>query len=191
MENRWIFAFLLIALGTTAAPAATPKSVAIIEDAALLEKTLQELPYVRNGSGPVLYLFEFSDCPFCQNLYREYNAGNIPGVQARHVLVAVSPKSANEAAYLALSRDYTDYKLFMQKSKKAPAYVGDPKRMAALDELSAAVNETILPILKKNGWSSRTLLSPTYIWKENGTWYADGGYRKDHFEQILNSVKGK
>ncbi|MGE0267124.1 MAG: hypothetical protein AB7S78_01530 [Candidatus Omnitrophota bacterium] len=171
----------------SAAPAA---SIPIKNGGDKLKKTLEQLPYAKEGSGPVLYVFEFSDCPYCQQLYKDYN-GTIPGVEARYIFYPVNQRSVNETAALALSRNIKDYHAFMKKQKTAPAGDSTDESIDAYNAVQSAVTGSIIPTLQKNGWRSQSLVSPTFIWEENGQLYADGGYKKDYFTTILASVTSK
>lgn len=168
--------------------AAPATSVPIKKGADQLKKALEQLPYAKEGSGPVLYVFEFSDCPYCQQLYKDFN-GTLPGVEARYVFYPVNQRSVNETAALALSRNIKDFHAFMKRQKTAPAGNSTDESIDAYNAVQGAVSGTIIPVLRQNGWRNTSFVSPTFIWEENGQWYADGGYKKDYFETILASVK--
>jgi len=63
------------------------------------------------------------------------------------------------------------------------------KTLDAYNSVMEPVNNVILPTLIKNGWKSKSLVSPTFFWEENGKMYADGGYRRDHFETLIASIR--
>lgn len=183
----WLIAAIVMSMSCPAM-AAPSTSIEIKTGAKELQQALDNLPYTKDGTGPVLYLFEFSECPYCQQLYNDFN-GTIPGVETRYLFYAVSQRSANETAALGLSRNIKDYHAFMKNQKSAPAANSTNASIDAYNAIQGALTKTILPTLQKNGWRNQSLVSPTFIWEENGRLYVDGGYRKDYFETILASIK--
>ncbi len=164
-------------------------------DAERLWQTLAAMPYAARGSGPVLYTFEFSECPYSQQFYREWNT-QLEGIEVRRLFFAVSQRSANETAALARSRDADDYGAFMEGRKRAPR-VDDP-RMPAVDfnrnvdhfnSVMGPVNEVVQPILRSNGVITGGLISPTLIWREQDKVYAAGGYELEHVATITARIQ--
>jgi len=182
-----LLSVLFITLFLSHALAATSTSIEIKDGAEELKQTLEAMPYTSIGQGPVLYIFEFSECPYCQALFKEYG-GQLPGVEARHFFYAVSQRSANETAALAEHRSKNVYMAFMRNMRKAIPYDANQRRINAFNAVMGPLNEVILPTLRKNGWKSQNMVSPAFVWEEEGKLYADGGYRKDHFETLLASV---
>jgi hypothetical protein len=169
--------------------AATSVSVEIRNGFKEIKLALADLPYVSQGEGPVLYLFEFSGSAHSQKLYKRYR-GSIPGIEVRHVFYAVSQNSANETAALAMSRSVDDYQAFMEKRKRAKDVNSTQQSVDAFNSVMGPINDVILPTLRKNGWRAKSLVSPTYFWEERGKLYADGGYTASHFDAVLASVTG-
>jgi len=147
------------------------------------------MPYAKIGQGKVLYVFQFPDCSHCQDFYKDFK-GHAPGVQMRHFFYAVSQKSANETAGLARHRRANIYHVLMTQSQTAQPYDKGKKRLRAYNAVMEPLNEVIIPTLIQNGWPKKNLVAPTFIWEEDGKWYADGGYNQPGFEAILASVSG-
>jgi hypothetical protein len=174
--------------GVPVVHAATSASIEIEEGAEELRVALEALPYVSRGKGPPLYVFQFSQCPHSKQLFRDFR-GRPPGVEARHVFYAVSQKTANETAWQAMKRNNKDYGDIMKGRLRAPKYDRNDESIAAFNSVMGPINEVILPTLIENGWPSKNLISPTFLWEEDGRLHADGGYNKDRFETILASAR--
>lgn len=167
----------------------------IHSNADTLKQTLESMPYASEGSGPAIYTFEFSECPYCQLMHKEWS-GKTEGIEMRRMFYAVSPRSANEMAALARTRDINDYKAYMEGRKQAPTV--DDKRLppaeynknvALFNSIITPLDQTVEPILRQNGVISGNLVSPMLIWEEKGKWYASAGYQKPRFANILERLK--
>ena len=174
--NRSFILIFMLFLSSTAFPA-TSTSVEIKQGGEELIRTLESMPFAKTGIGVPIYVFQFPDCPYSQALYKDFQ-GNIPGVQMRHCFYAVSQKSANETATLARMPRQNIYHYYMRQSAAAGPYDKNEKTLAAYNSIMEPLNDIVLPSLIKNGWKSQNLVSPAFIWKENGKVYADGGYRR-------------
>lgn len=128
----------------------------------------------------MMWMFEYSECSYCQTKYRDFRNQDL-GLEYRRVFVPVSERSSREAAALAKSRDARDYHLYMQGRKRAPAIDRDNEAIDLHNAIIKAASEDIPPILRRNGWSARGLVFPTYFWIEDGQLMANGGYLKDNF----------
>ncbi|PYU05479.1 MAG: hypothetical protein DMG34_08235 [Acidobacteria bacterium] len=146
------------------------------------------MPYTSEGNGAVIYIFEYSDCPFAQRRYKDWK-GKLEGVELRHFFYATNERSANEMAALALSKDINAYYAYMEHRKAAPDRSKTGQSVDAFNLVSNSKTNIIIPILHNNGWALRNLVSPNYFWEIGGKWYSDGGY-KEHgrFESIMNMV---
>lgn len=151
---------------------------------------LESLPYASEGSGPVMFTFEYSECPYCQGLYRDYKAGDT-GLEFRRVFVPVSARSAAEAAALGKSRDIEDFHAFMTGRKRAPAVFNrDPASVNAYNAILKGTDE-IEAILKQNGWPRRGLVFPQFVWVESGRVFTSAGYEKSDFgKAVARALKG-
>lgn len=160
-----------------------------------LRQTLLAMPYASEGTGPAIYTFEFSECPHCQRMHRDWKDA-LQGVQMRRMFYAVSPRSAAEMTALARSRDIEDYKAYMEGRRSAPPHddrnlprAEYSKNVAAFNSIITPIDKVVEPVLRSNGVITRNLVSPMLIWEENGKLYAAGGYGKDHFANIIQRVK--
>lgn len=147
---------------------------------------LEKLPYVKEGSGPIMFTFEFSECPYCQGMYRDY--GNTTGLEHRRVFVPVSDRSAKEAAAMGKSRSIDDYHAFMTGRKRAPAFETDQASIDAYNSILDGVN-AIEGILKQNGWTRQGLVYPQYVWVEKGKVFTSGGYEKAYVGRAIERAK--
>lgn len=150
---------------------------------------LEALPYVQEGSGPIMFTFEYSECSYCQGMYRDYNVQST-GLEHRRVFVPVSDRSAKEAAALGKSRKIEDYHAFMNGQKQAPVFNRDN---AAIDVFNSIIAGTdrIEAILKQNQWPRRGLVFPQFVWIENGKVFSSAGYEKSDFgKAVARARKG-
>lgn len=187
MFSKALSVALFLFISTTTY-SATTTSVEIKDGGKKLISTLQAMPSAKMGKGPALYIFEFTDCPYCQAFYKDFQ-GFVPGIKTHHFFYAVSEKTANETAALALMPRSNIYHMFMRQSRQAAPYNKNQKRLDAYNAIMGPLNDVILPTLIKNGWKAQSLVSPTFIWEENGRVFADGGYRRDHFETLIASIR--
>lgn len=149
---------------------------------------LESLPFAVEGEGPVMWMFEFSECSYCQSKYRDFSGVDL-GLQFRRLFVPVSERAAREAAALAKSRDPRDYHAYMQGRKRAPAFDRDNEAINAHNAIIQAASQDMPPILIRNGWSARGLVFPAYFWLEDGQLMANGGYLKANFEGAVARAK--
>ncbi len=145
---------------------------------------LESLPYVSEGTGPVLFTFEYSECPYCQAMYRDHRADDA-GLEFRRVFVPVSERSAAEAAAMGKSRNIEDFHAFMTGRKRAPTVFNrDSASVAAYNAIIGGTDGIEL-ILKQNGWPRRGLVFPQFIWVENGRVFTGAGYEKSNFAKAV------
>jgi hypothetical protein len=149
--------------------------------------TLEKMPWASEGSGTPVYVFEFSECPYCQKFNQDHSAA-IPGIEMRHMFYAVSQRSANETAALAKSRDIADYRAFMVGRKRAPAYDSTDASIDAFNAIQVEIGDVIMPVLKANGWSNKSLVSPMFFYVENGKLWAQGGYETGAFDRFVARI---
>jgi hypothetical protein len=150
--------------------------------------TLASMPYTSSGKGPVLYMLEFSECPYCQAFERDWK-GQLGGVEIRRFFYAVSERTANETAYLAQTRNIDDFHAFMNRTKVAPNIRTNNAAIDAQNTVMEPLQNIIMPIMIKNGWPGRTPKSPQFMWKTNGRVYVHGGYSKESAKEILGMVR--
>lgn len=164
----------------------------IVYDKDKLLKTLESMPYSEEGpkNGPIMYYFGYSEDPYGQALYRDWN-GKLSDIRIRRILYAVSPRSANETVYLGLSRNPKDYHAFMNGTKTAPRVRTDKKSTKIFNSIMEPITKIIGPILIKNGWPIKSGVVPsTYIWEAEGHLWAAGGYEtKDYFQSVITSLR--
>jgi hypothetical protein len=166
----------------------------IRQGADTLWRTLESMPYAADGDGAPVFIFEFSECPHSQSLYRDWR-GKLQGVQLRHMFYAVSQRSANEMAALSRSRDLTDYQAFMEGTKAAPL-ADDPRLTAAeynrnvahFNAIMKPLDAVVEPTLRANGVMAGNLVSPTLVWREGDAVFASGGYEYAHMARVLERV---
>lgn len=150
---------------------------------------LESLPYVTEGSGPVMFTFEYSECPYCQGMYRDYKAGDT-GLTHRRVFVPVSDRSARETAAMGKSRDIQDYHAFMTGRKQAPVFSNDSASVQAYNAVISGTDE-IETILKQNEWPLPGFRFPQFVWIENGKVFTSAGYEKSDFGRaVARAQKG-
>lgn len=150
---------------------------------------LQSLPYAREGDGPVMYTFQYSECPYSQGMYRDYPV-DATGVEFRRVLVPVSERSAREAAALGSSRDPRDYHAFMTGTARAPALTAGTEGARIHNGILAAVTE-LEGILAQNGWPARGFVYPQFYWLEGGRVFTSAGYeRADFGKAVARTLSG-
>lgn len=145
---------------------------------------LGTLPYAAEGSGPVMYLFEYSECPYCQRMYKDFNGKNT-GMEQRKIFVPINEKTAREAAALGKSRDIRDYHAYMTRRKLAPDFRQDNAAIDAINKVIAATNGPVEAILKQNSWPLAGIRFPQYVWKENGRVFTNAGYSKASFSRAI------
>jgi len=150
--------------------------------------TLASMPYTSTGSGPVLYVLEYSDCPDCRAFESDLKAR--PGTKAeiRRIFYAISEKTANEAAYLAQTKDINDFYAFMNGTKAAPAFRNNRTATDALNSVVGPLKNVIRPAMSLNGWPFKTPVHPHFLWETNGRAYMTGGYTKESLTEILSMV---
>ncbi|MGD2064744.1 MAG: hypothetical protein PVF51_14360, partial [Nitrospirota bacterium] len=149
---------------------------------------LESLPYATEGQGPVMYVFEYSECPYCQAMYRDFNGKDV-GIEFRRMFVPISQRTSAETAALGKSRDIADYHAFMEGRKRAPAFDRDNEAIKAYNAIITAGTKTIPPILKQNGWPLAGFAFPQYFWVENGKVFANAGYTKASFDRAIQRAK--
>jgi hypothetical protein len=190
--DRFAVSLLLAMFTLSPAFGAKPPAISdfteIKQDKEKFMSTLESMPYASEGSGPVLYVFEFSDCPYCQALEREWK-DKLEGVEVRRFFYAVSTKTANETAALALSRDSADFHAYMNRTKVAPNFKANNTSIDAFNSVISPLTTVLMPIMQKNGWPVRNPVSPQFMWETNGHVYVQGGYTKDQTALILNVVR--
>jgi hypothetical protein len=183
---------LLLAMFLSPAFGAKPPAIAdfteIKQDKEKFMSTLESMPYASEGSGPVLYLFEFSDCPYCQALERDWK-DKLEGVEVRRFFYGANPKTSNETAALALSRDSADFHAYMNRTKVAPNVRTNNTSIEAYNSVVGPLTTVLMPIMHKSGWPVRNLVSPQFMWETNGHVYVQGGYTKDQTALILKVVR--
>lgn len=148
---------------------------------------LEKLPYVKEGSGPIMFTFEFSECPYCQGMYRDYKA-EMTGLEHRRVFVPVSDRSAKEAAAMGKSRSIQDYHAFMTGRKQAPVFNQDQASIDAYNSILDGV-KAVEGILQQNQWPRQGLVFPQFIWVENGKVFTSAGYEKSDFGKAVARAK--
>jgi hypothetical protein len=150
--------------------------------------TLSSMPYTKSGAGPILYVLECSAFPPTQAFERDWK-GQLDGVEVRRIFVAVNPATANEAGYLARTRNIDDFYAFMNRTKVAPTITSQDKAgVAAAQSMIQPFGKVLKPIMIKNGWSKDSPAPPQFMWETNGRVYA-GSYSKDSFPVILSMLR--
>ncbi|MEZ5560132.1 MAG: hypothetical protein R3E86_16500 [Pseudomonadales bacterium] len=150
---------------------------------------LESLPYATEGSGPVMYTFQYSECPYSQGMYRDYPA-TATGLELRRLMVPVSERSAREAAALGTSRNIADYHAFMSGSRVAPPVRSDPHGVEIHNRILEAV-ATFESILARNAWPARGLVYPQFVWLEEGRVFTSAGYeRADYAKAVARAQRG-
>lgn len=144
---------------------------------------LESLPYASEGVGPVMYLFEYSECPYCQRMYRDFN-GVDTGMEQRKIFVPINEKTAREAAALGKSRSISDYHAYMTSRKTAPDFRQDNAAIDAINSVIAGTT-TLEEILQQNQWPLAGIRFPQYVWKENGRVFTNAGYSKESFSKAI------
>lgn len=151
---------------------------------------LESLPWASEGSGPVMYFFEYSECPYCQAMYRDFSGKDV-GIEFRRLFVPVSKRTAAETAALAKSRDIADYHAYMEGRKRAPNLDQDREAVDGHNAIILAGTRDLPSILKQNGWPLDGFAFPQYFWVENGRVFANAGYSKPSLEKaILRAKRG-
>jgi hypothetical protein len=149
---------------------------------------LASMPYTSTGSGPVLYVLEYSDCPDCRAFESDLRARPGTKVQIRRIFYAISEKTANETAYLAQTKDINDFYAFMDGTKAAPAFRNNKISTDAFNSVAGPLKNVIRPIMTLNGWPFKTPVHPHFLWESNGRAYMTGGYTKELLTEILSMV---
>lgn len=171
-----------------AKPAAISDFTEIKKDKEKFMNALESIPYASEGSGPVLYLMEFSDCPYCQALERDWK-DKLEGVEVRRFFYGVNDKTANETAALALSRDPRDFHAYMNRTKVAPSMKANNTSIDAFNSIIRPLTTVLLPVMHENGWPVRNAVSPQFMWETNGHVYVQGGYTREQTALILKVVR--
>lgn len=195
MGRRDALAFTAILMvlglcGPNLSSAAAEDSIEIRSNLPLLLQTLGTLPYSIEGTGPVIYVIEFSTCPYARRFETEYGsklAGM--GFQVRRVYYGVDQATTNNAAASALSRDPAMQRAFMFEGRQAPPLNKSPQALEAYREVPDKL-KVIVGVLQESGWNTNRVVSPMFIFPDGKKLFADGGYRADHFEsKILQRLR--
>jgi hypothetical protein len=161
--------------------------IEIRQGAEELLNALEQMPFASEGKGTPLYVFEFSECPFCQQFNRDY-PGPVAGIEMRHMFYAVSQRSANEAAALAQSRSIDDYRKYMAGNKQAPNFQRSNASIDAYNKIMEPMSDTVIRIMQANGWRNRSLVSPQFFFVEDGVLIAQGGYTPQALGKVVASI---
>ena len=154
-----------------------------------LREILPLLPYASQGSGPIIYIFEHSECTPCKKFHLTFSGRDL-GVELRHILFAEDVLSANAAAALAMSRKFTDYQALMERDLIPPSYKSSKETRAGLDSIMDPLRDAVLPIMKNNGWPFHGMEEPPiFIWEQLGVLFIESGYNVDRFVLIMKSTK--
>lgn len=179
----------VVLLSLPARATRTPEGyVRIDQGATELLQILESLPYASEGDGPIMYNFEFSECPYCQAKYRDFKGQDL-GFNFRRMFVPVSDRTSRETAALGKSRDPADYHAYMMRRKVAPAFDTDNDAIDAYNAIVKAASQDIPAILLRNGWAARGLVFPAFFWIEDGKLFANGGYDRSNFEGMIARAK--
>ena len=171
--------------------ASTPEgTIEITDGKEHFMSTLASMPYTSSGTGSVLYVLECSSCPSSQAFEKDWKS-HLNGVEIRRFLIATNASTANEAAYLARTRDINDFYAFMNHSKVAPKIKAcncpaDNVAIRAFNSVMEPLGKVLTPTMKKNGWS-KSPHPPQFIWETNGRVYVSA-YSKDGFQEILTAL---
>lgn len=183
-----VFVVFVVQFGVPlpSARAATPEdSIEIRRNLPLLLQTLGSLPYSTEGQGPVLYVVEFSTCPYARRFESEYGAKLAGmGLQVRRIYYGVDVATQNNAGASALSRDPAMQRAFMFENRQAPPIYSTPAAWAAYQEVPDKL-KAVVAVLQESGWRSDRVVSPMFIYSDGKKMYVDGGYRRDHFESRI------
>jgi len=183
-----LFAVLLVQFGLSSPPAqaaAAEDSIEIRRNLPLLLQTLGGLPYSTQGKGPVIYLVEFSTCPYARRFESDHGSKLADmGLQVRRIYYGVDPATQNNAAASALSRDPAMQRAFMFENRRAPSMYDTPAALEAYQDVPDKL-KAIVAVLQENGWRSDRVVSPMFIYTDGKKIFADGGYRVDHFNNRI------
>lgn len=180
---------LLVLILLFPAPAASGP-LEIVDGKHEFMRTLASMPYTSSGRGPILYVLEFSECPYCQAFERDWK-GKLGDIEVRRFFYGVSDRTVNETAYLARTRDIEDFYAFMARSKVAPSIRGNNAAIDAYNSVARPLQKIIVPIMRRNGWPNRNPVSPQFMWERNGRVFVFGGYSLETFREILASVRAR
>lgn len=181
-------ALALFSLLVSFQPALGQTQIEITEGKEQFMSTLASMPYTSSGTGPALYVLEFSECPYCQAFERDWK-GQLGGVEMRRFFYGVSDRTSNETAYLAQTRSIDDFHAFMNRTKVAPEFKKNNTAIKAFNSVIGPLSKVLLPIMIKNGWRSRNPVSPQFMWESDGRVYVRGGYTKESANEMLSMVR--
>lgn len=173
----------LFGIGSSWASAATAQdSIEVRTNLPALLQTLGSLPYSSEGIGPVIYVVEYSTCAYAQRFETEYGsklAGM--GFEVRRIYYGVDEATQDNAAAAALARDPSLQRAFMFEGRQASPIYDTPAALEAYQEVPDRL-KAVVAVLQQNGWRSDRVVSPMFIYPDGKALFADGGYRRDHFE---------
>jgi hypothetical protein len=181
-----VFTALLMSLGLFSPPAAAAAdSIEIRRNLPLLLQTLESLPYSKEGKGPVLYVIEFSTCPYARRFEADYGA-KLPGMgfEMRRIYYGVDVATQNNAAASALSRDPAMQRAFMFDNRRAVSVYDSPAALAAYQDVPDKL-KSVVAVLQQSGWRSDRVVSPMFIYPDGQRMFADGGYVAEHFQKKI------
>lgn len=161
--------------------------IEITERTQELQRLLENANTSNDGTGPVLYTFEWSDCPYCQALYREQSASE-NGIQVRHILYAVDTKSRNEAADLWSQPSLERYREYMEAKRQAPSSNSTPKLTEGFNQV-ADLTAQVKDILIANRWGPSMIVSPQSFYAVDGKIYTTAGYDSESYAAMVATIK--
>jgi hypothetical protein len=152
-----------------------------------LINALNGIPYASEGSGPIIYVFSYSTCPYARAFETDWS-GKLSNFEMRRIYYPVDNQSANETAALAMSRDVRDYRAFMFEGKRALDVQRSNEAIDAYNAVVERIKKIIEPTLQQNGFSRKGIISPHFFFSDGLRLFTMGGYTKLLFAKVLKKA---
>jgi hypothetical protein len=149
--------------------------------------TVGSMPYAAEGSGHVLYVLAYSNCPYASQFFHDW-AGKLSGVEVRWILYPVSEATALATADVAYTRDPAVVAGIFEKTRVSPPIRSSPQRVDAYNSVAngaQALNNVFAEYKRYH------IISPTFIWRNGSTVFVTRGYDKGAFQQYVLNKMGR
>ncbi len=147
-------------------------------------EVLQQLPYASEHSGTPVWVLGYTLCPYCKAFHIEQESA-LSGIQLNWVIYSVGgyPQTVDEAADVALTRDWRVVDAYFDRTRTAPPVMSAQARIDAFNQMVAGI--TAMQALFRQAGAG-DMLSPAFVWanRSGGVGFMTG-YSKAAFAEVL------